>query len=138
MTQPALPTTLGIHHIGLSVSRLGPARQFFVDVLGFRIVWERPDYPSAMVTDGAAQISLWQVEQAESSLFDRRRNEGLHHLALAVGSTDGLNRLHDELLRRGVPVEFPPQLRADGKAVHMMCHMPGGPRLEFIAAVAAA
>lgn len=86
-----LPRTTGVHHVGLSVSDLRGAADFFVDVLGFRIVGERPAYPALFVGDGQTLLTLWQVDPSAAGRFDRKNNEGLHHLALAVDSVETLN-----------------------------------------------
>jgi catechol 2,3-dioxygenase-like lactoylglutathione lyase family enzyme len=130
----ARPGTSGIHHVGLSVSDLAGAADFFVDVLGFRLVGERSAYPALFVGDGRSLITLWQVENPVApGRFDRKRNEGLHHLALAVESLEALDELHRRIAARGMAVEFAPEPRADGSAHHMMLAIPGGPRLELIA-----
>jgi len=59
---------------------------------------------------------------------------GLHHLALRVGSEQGLKSLHDRLLAAGVKIEFSPEQLRGGPAMHMMCYDPGGIRIEFICA----
>lgn len=131
---PSPPRTNGVHHVGLSVSDLQGAADFFVEVLGFRVVGERPAYPALFVGDGRTLITLWQVEQHENSgHFDRKRNEGLHHLALAVDSSETLDDLHAVMATRGTAIEFAPAPRSDGTARHMMLNIPGGPRLELIA-----
>lgn len=127
------PRTQGIHHVGLSVSDLDASTVFFLDVLGFRKVGQRPEYPAAMVSDGHTMITLWQVEDPDGCVrFDRRRNVGLHHMALLVPDVAALDALHDRLVQHDVAVEFAPETRADGMARHMMCYIPGGPRMEFI------
>ncbi len=128
-----LPKTTGVHHVGLSVSDLQGAADFFVEVLGFRVVGERPAYPALFVGDGRTLITLWQVDQSAEGRFDRKRSEGLHHLALAVDSAETLDTLHGAMVRRGTAIEFVPEPRADGTARHMMLNIPGGPRLELIA-----
>ena len=66
--------------------------------------------------------------------FDRKNAVGLHHLALSVDDADVLNALHDKLLgTRGVDVEFAPEPLGGGPEKHMMCAIPGGIRVEFIA-----
>lgn len=128
------PRTSGVHHVGLSVSDLKGAADFFVEVLGFRVVGERPAYPALFVGDGRSLITLWQVAEREnSSRFDRKRNEGLHHLALMVDSAEALDDLHAAMVARGTTIEFAPEPRSDGTARHMMLNIPGGPRLELIA-----
>lgn len=128
------PRTSGLHHVGLSVSDLQGAADFFVEMLGFRIVGERPAYPALFVGDGKSLITLWQVQEpAKSASFDRKRHEGLHHLALAVDSIEILDELHTAMVARGTAIEFAPEPRSDGTARHMMLNIPGGPRLELIA-----
>lgn len=134
MSQRAL--TQGVHHVGLSVSDLAEARAFFEQGLDYRLVGERPSYPAAMVTDGTTMITLWQIEDAaRGAPFDRRRNVGLHHLALQVADEDLLELVHDRAVAAGATIEFPPEPRADGLAKHFMCTIPGGPRVEFVTLV---
>lgn len=130
----ARPRTSGVHHVGLSVSDLRGAADFFVEILGFRIVGERPAYPALFVGDGKSLITLWQVQEpANSAPFDRKRQEGLHHLALAVDSIELLDELYAAMVAHGTTIEFAPEPRSDGTAHHMMLNIPGGPRLELIA-----
>ena len=127
--------TRGTHHIGLTVPDLPKARGFFVDTLGFSQVGEVPDYPAVFLTDGSTMITLWQAENPASAVpFDRRNVIGLHHLALNVDGADALDALHDKLKASdGVDVEFAPEPLGGGPTRHMMCTIPGGIRVEFIA-----
>lgn len=130
--------TQGAHHIGLTVADLDQARAFFVDVLGFTQVGDRPDYPAAFVTDGTLMITLWQAaDPATAAPFDRKHAIGLHHLALRVADAAALDSLHGRLAATaGVEIEFPPEPLGAGPTRHMMCAIPGGIRLEFIAPAA--
>ena len=131
--RPPKPLTFGVHHVGLSVSDLPASLEFFLGVLGFDKVGERPDYPAAMVSDGHTMITLWQVEASDHHQpFDRRKNVGLHHLAFLLSDNDALLHLHQRLVAHGVEIEFAPEPRKDGKATHMMCTIPAGPRVEFM------
>ncbi len=134
MTQTA--ATRGAHHIGLTVPRLAETRAFFVDTLGFTQVGEKPDYPAVFVTDGSIMITLWQAADAETAVaFDRRNVIGLHHFALKVESPEALEALHRTLeTTPGVEIEFAPETLGGGPLKHMMCAIPGGIRVEFIAA----
>ncbi len=131
----SMPKTLGVHHFGLTVPRLGDARDFFVDGLGFEQVGDVPDYPAVFVSDGTVMITLWQAEDpANATPFDRRRVIGLHHLALRIADPAALEVLHGELAARDdVQVEFVPESLGDGPVMHMMCRIPGDFRLELIA-----
>lgn len=125
--------TAGVHHVGLTVVDLPEALAFFQDVLGYEKLGEKPDYPAAFVTDGETMITLWQVRDVEHGVaFDRHRNPGLHHLALRIPNQAALDSLHERLSSTpGVVIEFAPEPCNDRGARHMMCLMPGGPRLEF-------
>ena len=136
MTQSTEPATRGVHHVGLTVPRLEETRRFFLDTLGYRQVGEVADYPAVFLSDGSVMLTLWQAENGdEAEPFDRRRHVGLHHLALAVESEAALKELHERLAGHGgVSIEFAPEPLAGGPTQHMMCAIPGGVRVEFIAA----
>ncbi len=128
--------TKGAHHIGLTVPDLARTRAFFLDTLGFEQVGEVPDYPAVFVTDGATMITLWQAADPENAVaFDRRNVVGLHHLAFNVGDADALAGLHRTLATTDdVKIEFAPEALGETPLRHMMCTIPGGIRVEFIAA----
>ncbi len=130
--------TNGAHHIGLTVPDLQKARRFFVETLGYEQVGEVPDYPAVFLTDGNIMITLWQaVDPANAIPFDRKNVIGLHHLALAVENDAALDRLHNRLQSTDdVSVEFAPEPLNGVPARHMMCNIPGGIRVEFIALAA--
>ena len=133
MTTSAL--TQGAHHIGLTVPDLTQTRSFFLDILGFDQVGEIPDYPAVFLTDGATMITLWQAGNPETAVkFDRKNVIGLHHLALKVEDTGALDHLYNKLKSIGeIDIEFPPESLGCGPTKHMICAIPGGIRVEFIA-----
>ena len=128
---PAL--TAGVDHVGLTVADLGKSRAFFTECLGWSLVGERPEYPAAFVSDGYTRVTLWQVaERGSHAAFDRRRNVGLHHLALRVNSREELEALHRRVAAwPDIVVEFAPELSGSGPKWHCMIREPGGCRLEF-------
>ena len=127
--------TQGAHHIGLTVPNLEETKAFFIETLGYAQVGERPNYPAVFVSDGAIMITLWQVSDSATAIaFDRKYVIGLHHLALKVESRAALDVLHRKVAAAaGVTIEFAPENLGDGPATHMMCTIPGGIRMEFIA-----
>ena len=129
------PVTQGAHHIGLTVPDLQQTRQFFLEILGFQQVGEKPDYPAVFVSDGTIMITLWQAQDPASAVsFDRKNVIGLHHFALSVADEASLNALHQRLAgTEGVAVEFAPEPLGEAPFRHMMCAIPGGIRMEFIA-----
>ena len=127
--------TQGVHHVGLTVPNLHQTKDFFIGALGFKQVGEKPTYPAVFVSDGEIMITIWQAKTSENTtVFDRHHNIGLHHFALSVPSIDRLNELHQRLCEiDSVAIEFPPEPLGGGPTQHMMCAIPGGIRVEFIA-----
>ncbi len=126
--------TKGLNHLGLAVLDLAATRAFFTDLLGWTESGYDASYPRTAVSDGVVRLTLWQVDRTRDIVsFDRRRNVGLHHLALGVESEAKL----EELFRKvsayaGAQIEFAPELVGKGPRKHMMCSEPGGIRIEFI------
>ena len=127
--------TQGVHHIGLTVPDLARTRAFFIETLGFNQVGEKPDYPAVFVSDGTIMVTLWQAKDPATAVpFDRKTGIGLHHFALKVEDAAALDALHGTLKTTAdVAIEFAPEPLGEGGAKHMMCAIPGGIRLEFIA-----
>ena len=128
--------TQGVHHVGLTVPDLTATTAFFVDALGYNQVGEMPDYPAVFISDGATMITLWQAHNPEQAVaFDRKNVIGLHHLAIKVENPATLDALYKRLLvTPGVTIEFAPEPLGAGANQHLMCNIPGGIRIEFIAA----
>ena len=128
------PQTHGIHHLGLAVFDLGKTVRFFTEVLGWQESGRDDAYPRTAVSDGYSRLTLWQVDRAlDVQRFHRRRNVGLHHVALEVTSEQRLNTLAEVLkIRTDVTVEFLPELLGNGPRKHMMFCEPGGIRIELI------
>ena len=130
--------TNGVHHVGLTVPDLDAATAFFTEALAFEQVGAKPDYPAVFVSDGTTMITLWQATDPEQAVpFDRHRAIGLHHLALNLDGDEALHGLHRKLEGyTGVDIEFAPEPLGEGATKHMMCLIPGGIRMEFIASAA--
>ncbi len=126
--------TAGMNHMGLAVSDLQKTTSFFVDALGWQESGRDDSYPRTAVSDGSVRLTLWQVDtSAKIVAFDRRKNIGLHHIALEVSSEASLNRVAETVTAwPGVEIEFMPELVGAGPRKHMMCYEPGGIRVEFI------
>lgn len=123
--------TSGIHHIGLTVSKLEESANFFVQQLGWREIKRKPDYPAIFVSDGNIMLTLWATQVPSPTGFDRKSNVGLHHIALVVKTEAELLSLHQQLLQSGVEIEFSPEHVGESPAKHMMCYDPSGVRIEF-------
>jgi catechol 2,3-dioxygenase-like lactoylglutathione lyase family enzyme len=136
MIMSAEAITQGAHHIGLTVPDIEATKTFFIEMLGYQQVGERPAYPAVFVSDGTIMITLWQAsDPATAATFDRKNVIGLHHLALKVENREALDALHQRLrASAGTEIEFAPEHLGAGPVSHMMCTVPGGIRVEFIAA----
>jgi len=128
------PLTKGVHHIGLSVSKLEESAKFFVQYLGWFEVRRDMEYQAIFVSDGINMVTLWgMTDSSKAKGFNRRRNVGLHHVAFEVVSMERLTEVYGILSRASdVIIEFAPELLRDGPAQHMMCTETSGIRVEFI------
>jgi len=125
------PLTKGAHHVGLTVSKLEESADFFINVLGWSEVRRKEDYPAIFVSDGSVMLTLWEAKDSSPIEFDRKKNIGLHHLALAVNSSSDLDLINTKLQELGAQIEFSPEFLGVGPAKHMMCLDPSGIRIEF-------
>jgi hypothetical protein len=58
----------------------------------------------------------------------------LHHFALQVADVEALTHLHQRLAQlEDVTLEFAPEPLSGTPIQHMMCWIPGGLRVEFLA-----
>jgi Lactoylglutathione lyase and related lyases len=128
--------TAGVDHVGLSVSHLERSRRFFVECLGWEVVGGKPDYPAVFVSDGSTRLTLWEVDRSGGYVsFDRRKNVGLHHIALKAPDVTALQELFSHVSSwPGVEVEFAPEPALGGSRMHCMVREPGGVRVEFVCA----
>lgn len=126
--------TLGLDHVGLTVGRLKETVDFFTETLGWKVVGELPGYPAIFVSNGHAKLTLWQADDPEGAIaFDRRKNIGLHHLAIAVPSFEELDRIYNKLqCLNNIEIEFSPELSGKGPHKHMIIREPSGIRIEFV------
>jgi len=129
-----LAETQGLNHLGLTVADLNTTTRFFVDCLGWEESGRDDTYPRTAVSDGNLRLTLWQVDRSmHGEAFDRKKNIGLHHVALTVPSEPVLMDLAKRVAAwPGVEVEFAPELVGEGPRKHMMFSEPGGIRMEFI------
>lgn len=95
--------------------------------------WREPELSGVLRIRRNGVVTLWQVEDSEKCVpFDRRRNVGLHHLALKVVDRDALDALHARVAAwPDTVIEFAPERSGKGPKAHFMVREPGGTRIEF-------
>jgi lactoylglutathione lyase len=126
--------TNGISHVGLSVSDLDASFKFF-EALGYKKIGGSESYPSIFVSDGNSMITLWQTD-TDATAFNRRKNVGLHHLAIKVPSLEALNKAYEaagkvEGVRQDGEGTCEPQPLGDTPLSHAIMFEPSGNRIEF-------
>ena len=126
------PITNGIHHIGLTVSKLEESASFFTSILGWKEVNRKEEYPAIFVSDGTVMVTLWKNKEEPSGSFDKNKNIGLHHVAFMVESENDLDSTYNNLQKSGVKIEFPPEQLGQGPGKHLICYEPSGIRIEII------
>jgi glyoxylase I family protein len=91
-----------IHHLGITVSDMERAIQFYTDVLGFQLVAEFG--PKRIISNGSVMIGLGPAAGGSGAgdRFDESR-VGLDHLSFSVGSRADLEQALAALDARGVP-----------------------------------
>lgn len=124
--------TSGVHHIGLTVSKLEESATFFTSLLGWKEVKRNAEYPAIYVSDGTILLTLWAAKAEPPISFNMKQNIGLHHVAFRVGRESDLHTLCNKLADAGIEIEFTPEPLGNGPARHMMCFEPSGVRVEFI------
>ena len=118
--------------MGLSVADLEATTNFFVQCLGWSVVRDVPAYPARFVSNGEAFFTLWQTEPG-SAPFDRRKQVGLHHVAIRVTDQASLTDMHERASgfpRRGRGICA--GVAGGRPAQHFMVFEPSGTRIEFI------
>ena len=97
-----------LHHIDLTVADLARATEFYdsiLPLLGFR---RAPDAADGPIWVGArVELGLQRARPASLRPHDRY-SPGLHHLAFGAPDRAAVDRVHHELMRRGVEILDPP------------------------------
>lgn len=110
----SLISTVGLHHLRITVTDLARSRAFYEDVLGFEVAAESPGDPSdPAVRDDPAQLYGGVVFATNGILFGLRpvadaadafvsTRVGLDHVSFAVATRADLDAAADALLSRGI------------------------------------
>ena len=119
------PTHAGLRHLALHVRALDEMERFYVDLLGFAVVW-RPDADNVYLSSGTDTLALHRAPA------DRSASGGaLDHLGLTVGAAADVDRWAAFLESRGVALDAGPRTHRDGSR---SCYVrdPDGNRVQII------
>jgi catechol 2,3-dioxygenase-like lactoylglutathione lyase family enzyme len=119
------PGSRGLHHVALHVFELERCRDFYVDVLGMHVEWQ-PDEDTVFLTSGTDNLALTRI--AEPLAEEGQR---LDHLGFVLDTMDDVDRYHDRMVERGVPIVKPPKTHRDGGR-SFMCQDPDGTVIQVM------
>jgi len=119
------PTHTGLRHLALHVRALDEMVRFYVDLLGFAVVW-RPDADNVYLSSGADTLALHRAPADRSTA-----GGALDHLGLTVAAGEDVDRWAAYLESRGVALDAPPRAHRDGAR---SCYVrdPDGNRVQII------
>tara|TARA_R110002020_G_scaffold38953_2_gene116590 strand:+ start:294 stop:722 length:429 start_codon:yes stop_codon:yes gene_type:complete len=138
---------INIRHTGIVVTDLPRAKDFYCDLLGFKVWKEQDEYgsfidnfsslknvlvtTSKMILDNGDMVELLQYKShPEHPPTDRRLTQiGCSHIALTVSDLDAV---YSKFMKEGVSFNSPPQLSPDGKAKVTFCKDPDGNFIELV------
>ncbi len=94
-------SSTGLAHLGLRVSDLARARQFYVDTLGFELLRELPDL---LICNAYGTFIAFRGNAPQTLAHDRFNpyHVGLDHVALEVANSNDLLAMKRELDQAGV------------------------------------
>jgi len=134
------------HHVAMAVRDIQRAKQFYCDLLGFQIEWERESYSGesfakvvglqnavayvVMLKGHGARLELFSYQEplGNQPFAKRQCDFGLTHFAFSVKNIHGI---YDRLSAAGVYFNCPPQnLRAGVWATYMQD--PEGATIELV------
>ena len=86
-------STGAVHHVTLTVSDVGRAREFYTGVLGFEVAGEFG--PRVVLSNGGALLAIGPAPDPGRAISGDSFNEnrvGLNHVCFSVGSRDELEQ----------------------------------------------
>lgn len=107
------PTHGGLGHLALNVSNLEAMTRFYVDLLGFRVVWS-PDADNTYLSSGRDNLALHRAPMERAASAERPADSPLDHLGLLVPAADEVDRWAGFLESRGLRLAAPPRTHRDG------------------------
>lgn len=123
-------TILGLRHVAFFVEHFELCEQFYVELLGMKIVW-RPDADNVYLSSGSDNLALHRATQPITA-NDRQR---LDHIGFFLKTPDDVDAWYEVMKAAGVTIKAVPKTHRDGARsfycadpdgnVIQMIHMPG-------------
>lgn len=126
----ALPPTLGLRHVAVSVAGplFEPCVAFYVEGMGMAVDWQ-PDADNVYMTSGGDNLALHRVHAVDHSV------SALDHLGFVVASADDVRAWHarvDGLIGvHDVAILMAPKLHRDG-STSFYFRDPAGNKVQVI------
>lgn len=124
MTHDPPAPTAGLRHVALNVEAFDACLEFYTGFVGMKVEW-KPDEDSAFLTSGNDNLAL---HRSSGSAAERQR---LNHIGFIIDTMEDVDRWHEHLRDRGVPIVKPPKTHRDG-ARSFMCEDPDGTTVQVL------
>jgi catechol 2,3-dioxygenase-like lactoylglutathione lyase family enzyme len=124
-----------IDHLDLNVSDLGRSAAFYeplLELLRYRVSTRADDWLILASEADGPYVTLVQVPPEHRSAGFHRKRAGLNHLAFRAGSPADVDRLHDWLLSRSIPVLYGGPMRMEPARYAVFFEDPDRVKLEYV------
>lgn len=117
--------TAGLRHVAMRVREFDPCVEFYTDLMDMSVEW-RPDEDTVFLTSGNDNLALYRSSEPAAGEGQR-----LDHVGFVIETPDEVDRWHDYLAEKGVPIVEPLTTHRDG-ARSFFCSDPDGTRVQVI------
>ena len=117
------PPLLGLRHLALRVSDMGPARAFYQKLLGMTVVWE-PDPENVYLTSGCDNLALHLMSEEDRAAFTPV-GQSLDHFGFIVESAEAVEEFEGRMREVGVRIVKPFKRHRDGSSSFYMADPDG-------------
>lgn len=124
MHKPA--STLGMHHIALTVKHLEDCVDFYTRLIGMVIDWQ-PDPDNVYLSSGQDNLALHRAPPE----FIPAKHQRLDHFGFFLGAREDVDQWHEWLLKQQTKILAKPRDHRDGTR-SFYCADPDGNAVQFI------
>lgn len=116
----------GLHHVALFIKNFESCENFYVNILGMKIVW-RPDSDNLYLSSGNDNLALHRAPQE----FEAQKNQRLDHLGFFLTDQSDVQNWYEYLKDAGVEIKAEPKQHRDG-TTSFYCSDPDGNVVQMI------